>query len=72
MDREKPIVIGISTRYPKWAMLGSNQRPPPCKGEKRGCKVLQWIAESAYLSRIPFPGLHTIAEHCALGDVEVM
>jgi hypothetical protein len=24
------------------------------------------------VSGIFFPGLHTIAEHCALGDVEVM
>jgi len=34
----------------EWAMLGSNQRPPPCKGDVRGCGVLQWLAESAYLS----------------------
>jgi hypothetical protein len=30
------------------------------------------FAESPYLSGIFFTGLHTIAEHCALGDVEVM
>ena len=40
--------------------------------DERGCGVLQRLAESVYLSRIPFPGLHTIAEHCALGDVETM
>jgi hypothetical protein len=36
------------------------------------CSGLLWLAESSYLSRIFFTGLHTIAEHCALGDVEVM
>jgi hypothetical protein len=30
------------------------------------------LAESSYLSGIFFTGLRTIAEHCALGDVEVM
>jgi hypothetical protein len=33
---------------------------------------LLWLAESSYLSGIFFTGLHTVAEHCALGDVEVM
>jgi hypothetical protein len=36
------------------------------------CSGLLWLAESSYLSGIFFTGLHTIAEHCALGDVEVM
>jgi len=36
--------------FPEWAMLGSNQRPPPCKGDKRGCGALRWLAKSAYLS----------------------
>jgi hypothetical protein len=36
------------------------------------CSGLLWLAESPYLSRIFFTGLHTIAENCALGDVEVM
>jgi hypothetical protein len=36
------------------------------------CSSLLWLAESSYLSEIFFSGLHTIAEHCALGDVEVM
>jgi len=30
------------------------------------------IAKPACLSRFPFYGLHTIAEHCVPGDVEVM
>jgi hypothetical protein len=33
---------------------------------------LLWLAESSYLSGIVFTGLHTIAQHCVLGDVEVM
>jgi hypothetical protein len=33
---------------------------------------LLWLAESSYLSGIFFTGLHTIAKHCAPGDVEVM
>jgi hypothetical protein len=36
------------------------------------CSSLLWLAESPYLSGIFFTGLHTIAENCALGDVEVM
>jgi hypothetical protein len=36
------------------------------------CGHLLWLAESSYLSRIFFTGLHTIAQYCALGDVEVM
>jgi hypothetical protein len=36
------------------------------------CSSLLWLAESSYLSEIFFSGLHAIAEHCALGDVEVM
>jgi hypothetical protein len=58
-----------SVAFSKWAMLGSNQRPPPCKRDEKDCEALQWLAESAYLSRIPFTSLHTIAEHCAPGDV---
>jgi hypothetical protein len=38
----------------------------------RHCSGLLWLAEFPYLSGILFTGLHTIAEHCALGDVEVM
>jgi hypothetical protein len=33
---------------------------------------LLWHVKASYLSEIFFAGLHTIAEHCALGDVEVM
>jgi hypothetical protein len=33
---------------------------------------LLWLAESSYLNEIFFTGLLTIAQHCALGDVEVM
>jgi putative methionine-R-sulfoxide reductase with GAF domain len=33
---------------------------------------LQRLAKPAFLSRFPFHGLHTIAEHCAPGDVQVM
>jgi hypothetical protein len=33
---------------------------------------LQWIAKPACLGRFPFPDLHTIAEYCVPGDVEVM
>jgi len=36
--------------FSEWAMLGSNQRPPPCTGDKRCCGALRWLAESAYLS----------------------
>ena len=36
------------------------------------CSGLLWLAESPYLSGIFFTGLHAIASHCALGDVEVM
>ena len=49
----------------------------PCSLRVRN-KGLQAIAvacyglQSSYLSGISFTGLHTIAEHCALGDVEVM
>jgi hypothetical protein len=50
--------------------------PAPATSEKYGgaghCSGLLWLAESSYLSGIFFTGLHTIAEHCALGDVEVM
>ena len=56
----------------KWAMLGSNQRPPPCKGEEGYCRALPYLAESSYLRRFLFPSLHTIARSCAVGDVEVM
>jgi hypothetical protein len=35
--------------FTKWAMLDSNQRPPPCKGSKGRCRVLPNVAESAYL-----------------------
>ncbi len=39
-----------NTAFSKWAMLDLNQRPPPCKGDVKGCVVLQWLAESVYLS----------------------
>ena len=42
------------------------------KGGAEHCSHLLWFAESSYLSGIFFTGLHTIAEDCALGDVEVM
>jgi hypothetical protein len=42
------------------------------KGGSRHCSGLLWLAKPACLSRFPFPGLHTIAEHCTPGDVEVM
>jgi hypothetical protein len=41
-------------------------------GGAKHCSGLLWLAQSSYLSRFPFPDLHTIAKHCALGDVEVM
>ena len=54
----------------------SNRLPLLITSEKyrvaRHCSGLPWFAESPYLSGIFFTGLHTIAEHCALGDVEVM
>jgi hypothetical protein len=45
-----PQKIALLQGFCEWAMLGSNQRPPPCKGDERGCGVLQWLAESVYLS----------------------
>ena len=50
--------------------------PAPATSEKKGvakhCSGLLWLAEYSYLSLFPCPDLHTIAKHCALGDVEVM
>jgi hypothetical protein len=40
--------------FPKWAMLGSNERPPPCTGGNGCCRALQAIAKPAYLSRFLF------------------
>src|SRR5215217_2685362 len=58
--------------FSKWAMLESNQRPPPCKGGKARCRVLHGIAVFPYLSRFLFPGLPCIAPYCAPGGVRVV
>jgi hypothetical protein len=42
------------------------------KGVAGHCSGLLWLAEFSYVSGILFTGLRTIAEHCVLGDVEVM
>ena len=60
MCREKPILIGISTRYLKWAMLGSNQRPPPCK-LGRGCSTTPCPVRKIRLSE-RFPASHVANE----------
>jgi hypothetical protein len=39
---------------------------------ERVTPISLWLAVSPYLSGIFFTGLHTVAENCALGDVEVM
>ncbi len=53
-------------------MLGSNQRPPPCKGEKGCFRVLQAFAKPAYVSRFLFYGLPHVAPYCAPGGVKVV
>src|SRR5919112_1135140 len=53
-------------------MLGSNQRPPPCKGEKGCYWGLHEFANPAYLSCFLFSGFPTVAASCGLGDVEVL
>jgi hypothetical protein len=53
-------------------MLGSNQRPPPCKGEKRCFWSLQTLANPAYLGHFLFYALPVVSGCCALGDVQVM
>ncbi len=50
--------------FSKWAMLESNQRPPPCKGDVASCTGVQGLANSLYLSRFsstPCPSLWDVA-----------
>src|SRR5215203_7399578 len=53
-------------------MLGSNQRPPPCKGENGCCRALQPVAKPAYLSAFLFYALPCVAGCCAPGGVKVV
>jgi hypothetical protein len=54
---------------PRTADLLITSEKPEVAGH---CSGLLWLAESSYPSELFFTGLHTIAENCALGDVEVM
>ena len=69
-------VFGLSKPNSESRRADSNRLPLPITSEKQGvaghCSDLPWLAESFYLSGIFFTGLHAVAEHCALGDVEVM
>ncbi len=58
-----PDPFSLSTKYRffqviyRWAMLNSNQRPPPCKGDKGRCRGLHKLANPAYLGRFSLPRL---------------
>ena len=58
--------------FSKWAMLGSNQRPPPCKGEKGRCRALRGVANPAYLRAFLFSALPRVAPYCVPGGVKVV
>jgi hypothetical protein len=56
----------------EWAMLDLNQRPPPCKGDERGCTELHGVAKTACTKGIALRATLCNVWLCALGDVEVM
>ena len=43
--------IPFLQEFYKWAMLGSNQRPPPCKGGRKGSQGFADVHKPAYTSR---------------------
>jgi hypothetical protein len=60
----------VAKRAREWTQTADLLITSEKKGVAKHCSGLLWLAESSYLSRFPFPDLHTIAKHCALGDVD--
>jgi hypothetical protein len=49
-------LLPAKRRFPKWAMLDLNQRPPPCNGEKRVSWMFAVVQEILHIGAFSFYG----------------